>query len=353
MAYSVEVQDGDDLEVQLSHWTSEHISVLRTVFQYCGPLNTRMTIVCDPSDSGKFKIPRMATVPDNLHETLKHTHKNYYRFRKQLPRGDGSPGGVCRGSGGFACEGKVLKMLHTNEKFRALVCKILGLSRDDTRFEKNTDSRRVSRNIFENPDKQLTLGNNTGDTIADIFAYGPLNLRYPISVKSTCLTTFANIGVSQCLNEEEIKRGLIQNPLGSLILKELYINVIGFCNIFNNYNLHKNSQMSLETLQGENKVYNHESTDPSTMEALSQSVDMFMGQGDYGVIHKIGRTYKIHKKQPCGNIHKAVWKYGGGTGMAKGLYILLYTGTMKYTINIRNKQGGIYPSHIMCDFKRR
>ena len=110
MAYSFEVQDGDDLDDQLSHWTSEHIAVLRTVFQYCCPLNTCMTIVCDPRDSGKFKIPRMAIVPDNLHENLKHAHKKYYRSRKQLPRGDGSPGGVCRGSGGFACERRVLQL---------------------------------------------------------------------------------------------------------------------------------------------------------------------------------------------------------------------------------------------------
>ena len=44
-------------------------------------------------------------------------------------------------------------------------------------------------------------------------------------------------------------------------------------------------------------------------------------------------------------------QYGGTGGVAKRVNVKFTTGKYKITINIRNKQGGIAPSHIMADYK--
>ena len=44
-------------------------------------------------------------------------------------------------------------------------------------------------------------------------------------------------------------------------------------------------------------------------------------------------------------------EYGGAGGTAKRVNVKFTTGKYKITINIRNKQGGIAPTHIMADYK--
>ena len=43
-------------------------------------------------------------------------------------------------------------------------------------------------------------------------------------------------------------------------------------------------------------------------------------------------------------------KYGGKTSAGKRVDIEIDTPNITLKINIRNKQGGVYPSHIMCDY---
>ena len=45
--------------------------------------------------------------------------------------------------------------------------------------------------------------------------------------------------------------------------------------------------------------------------------------------------------------------YGGSTGKGKRLDMHLESSVYKFMFNLRNKQGGKYPSHIMCDYKKK
>ena len=44
-------------------------------------------------------------------------------------------------------------------------------------------------------------------------------------------------------------------------------------------------------------------------------------------------------------------EYGGSGGVAKRVNVKFTTGKYRITINIRNKQGGVAPTHIMADYK--
>jgi hypothetical protein len=41
------------------------------------------------------------------------------------------------------------------------------------------------------------------------------------------------------------------------------------------------------------------------------------------------------------------------TGTAKRIDILIETDLFEFKVNIRNKQGGVAPSHIMCDYSTK
>ena len=45
--------------------------------------------------------------------------------------------------------------------------------------------------------------------------------------------------------------------------------------------------------------------------------------------------------------------YGGDSGKGKRIDIIFESPTYYFKVNIRNKQGGLYPSHIMCDYKKK
>ena len=50
------------------------------------------------------------------------------------------------------------------------------------------------------------------------------------------------------------------------------------------------------------------------------------------------------------NPTSAVAYYGGKKSAGKRVDIDIETPFITLKINIRNKQGGVYPSHIMCDY---
>jgi hypothetical protein len=45
--------------------------------------------------------------------------------------------------------------------------------------------------------------------------------------------------------------------------------------------------------------------------------------------------------------------YGGLGGNGKRIDITFESPTYSFKVNIRNKQGGLYPSHIMCDYVKK
>ena len=45
--------------------------------------------------------------------------------------------------------------------------------------------------------------------------------------------------------------------------------------------------------------------------------------------------------------------YGGTTGKGKKVVVDCESSLYKFQFNFRNKQGKLYPSHVMCDYKKK
>jgi len=50
---------------------------------------------------------------------------------------------------------------------------------------------------------------------------------------------------------------------------------------------------------------------------------------------------------------KILVNYGGSGGNGKRVDIEFANDYFDFKVNIRNKQSGLYPSHIMCDYKSK
>ena len=69
----------------------------------------------------------------------------------------------------------------------------------------------------------------------------------------------------------------------------------------------------------------------------------------YGKFENIDSKYT----NTSSNISAPIIYYGGLGGSGKRVDITFESPTYKFKINIRNKQGGLYPSHIMCDYIKK
>ena len=79
-----------------------------------------------------------------------------------------------------------------------------------------------------------------------------------------------------------------------------------------------------------------------------------IGYGYY-MIHKKGKKVEFYemsrrRMMDAAKIKKVTIQYPK-PGSAKRIDIEVITPLYIFKINIRNKQGGLYPSHIMCDYK--
>ena len=45
--------------------------------------------------------------------------------------------------------------------------------------------------------------------------------------------------------------------------------------------------------------------------------------------------------------------YGGTTGTGKKVIVNCESSLYKFSFNFRNKGGNLFPSHIMCDYKKK
>jgi hypothetical protein len=67
-------------------------------------------------------------------------------------------------------------------------------------------------------------------------------------------------------------------------------------------------------------------------------------------IYEMTQSYMKKASKITGKI---TLNYGGSSGRGKRLDIHLESSVYKFMFNLRNKQGGKYPSHIMCDYKKK
>ena len=185
-------------------------------------------------------------------------------------------------------------------------------------------------------------GESVAATLTDITVIKGVE-EYYISAKFGGTLTFFNSGVAKVLPANEIKKGKIENLDGIALLEALGIDNESFCAVFNYYAKGKPGRF----------VAQYPKPDKTKLQKL---VSSGIGSGYYYAQAGAGEDqfFKIDKaynSKASKIIVDPEVQYGGSTGKGKRVDLVFESEKYKFKINIRNKQGGTYPTHIMCDYK--
>lgn len=161
-----------------------------------------------------------------------------------------------------------------------------------------------------------------------------------LSLKLGGTVTFVNAGVKKILLEHEMVENNIKNRNGKALLNLFSIDENKFSDVFNNYTGRGSGKD--EVIIG--------LTGNSQFKTFMESV---IGYG-YILVHKIGQKVHIEeitKAKMKSFIHvKSAKILYPKNGSAKRIDVVIEMNGITIKINIRNKQGGVYPSHIMADY---
>ena len=167
-----------------------------------------------------------------------------------------------------------------------------------------------------------------------------------MSLKYGDTLTFINSGVGRIFTPSDYVN-LFQNynnPIGNVIFKMFDIDKIEYANIFNKYGKgYKGKQVDAQN-PDRSKI-------KSLLEyAIGFGYWMVHGKGNKVTIYEMTEAYMKKAANITGPIKL---HYGGARGSGKRLDIHCESSEYKFMFNLRNKQGGKYPSHIMCDYKKK
>jgi hypothetical protein len=329
----------------------------------------------------------------NLKENIRKNKDNIRIGKFNVFMGMGSPGGKYRGLGGFKTESNIVDELNIelfnkksekpfNEMYNKVLFQLNAIKKNNIIcFEmKNKQehqleykfhntiihkSNRVNRKLMNVKENYITVSKfNTCKEIADItIFFKDLNINSVglvfmsqnyISVKSSNLITLSNNGIQEYFPIDSIQNNKLLEK-GILLLNMFNIEPNHFCEVFNNY---KNKDPN--TLC-KNKTFNKKLTfDKHENCQLERNIINFIrasyAYGNSIIIHRTKDTDTVITSNSL--IPKKVLSYesyfGGKSGVSKRVDIIVkcldtLNEVQKYKINFRNKQGGTYPTHIMCD----
>ena len=187
-------------------------------------------------------------------------------------------------------------------------------------------------------------GESIAATLTDLTIKKDSEIFY-ISLKFGGTLTFFNAGVTKIFTSEEMKEGKVKNSSGVALLDMLGIDNELFCRVFNEY--------------GETNFAEYKETVTDFDQAkLTRLVSSGIGSGYYMLKGK-GGSYDFflvdedYNKEASTPTSGMTIYYGGTGGDGKRVDVLFESTKYSFKINIRNKQGGTYPSHIMCDYKAK
>ena len=197
-----------------------------------------------------------------------------------------------------------------------------------------------------------------GSTLTDItFQYGKELTPVYLSLKFGPTLTFFNTGVGGrngplLFTEREISQGNVTTQGGLDFLKMFGMAddqaaIKKFCESFTNYP---------RTTPIKNHIFTPTTFQTSAIKKLLRSG---IGYG-YWMVHNTKDTtidwYEINEQymKDAATIDGGVTiYYGRMNGMGKGVNMTCSSEHYNFTFNIRNKQGGTFPTHIMCDYKKK
>ena len=266
-----------------------------------------------------------------------------------------------------ATKGKrfVPTIIEMNKKFEKELGKAMGMVEGDPKFKGVLEegSANKSRPLAYSGGSLVVAaeGNVTedmGSTLTDItFQYGQTLTPVYLSLKFGPTLTFFNTGVGGrngplLFTEKEISELRVTTEGGLTFLKMFGMAddeeaIKKFCKSFVDYP---------RTSPIENHIFTPTTFEPAAIKKLLRSG---IGYG-YWMVHNTKDTtidwYEISKQymKDAATIDGGVTiYYGRMNGMGKGVNMTCSSEHYNFTFNIRNKQGGTYPTHIMCDYKKK
>lgn len=169
-----------------------------------------------------------------------------------------------------------------------------------------------------------------------------------LSLKFSSTLTFINSGVAKkYFPEAEMKTGKLTNPLGNKILEVLGIENEKFCKVFNDYG--KGGKMIDPHVVNVTSVVNKPKLKKLLKTAIGANYWMVHGmEGNKVYFWEMSKKLNDSFASINGDI---ILYYGGTNGTGKRIDMTFSNNYFEFKLNIRNKQSGIYPSHLMLDYK--
>lgn len=189
---------------------------------------------------------------------------------------------------------------------------------------------------------------DVGSTVTDITVRVD-GRDHHLSLKMGGTVTFFNAGVTKIFPKTELEKGVVKNKSGRILLETLGIDPDSFARIFADYKGGASGSKSAKN--------NINVTSAVNLTRLKNFLATGVGYGYYLVhaqnlnkdsvsSHYMDRTSVLEAVAPS----KVVVSYPT-MGGAKRVDVLIDTPMFEFKVNIRNKQGGVFPSHVMCDYK--
>lgn len=246
------------------------------------------------------------------------------------------------------CKYGLLSKFHHFDVIKVLSDKFLSTVGDiDVQYTPHSKSRPI---LFQEGKFYISNTNpNVGNTTSDILISSTVDKSYlNLSVKYGNHFTFFNAGCNRFFPKSEMESGELKNETGIRFLKMLGICPDRFVEVFQNY----------EPLLGRDGNYQSEYidvTDEINLDHLSEFLSTGIGWG-YFLLHKSdGVTFEYitpeYLKRST-KINSVIVQYPL-QGSTKRVNVHISTSMYLFRINIRSKTGGIFPTHILCDYTKR
>jgi hypothetical protein len=261
-----------------------------------------------------------------------------------------------------------------NDFYESLKCE-LGCSKDNTTYAKEVKSlvEQIGKEVKvgysdveavggKNQPRPLAGGSgglyvtaqnqrtkNIGSTVTDITTYwGPKKEPVFLSLKYGNTLTFINSGVGKIFTADDYKKYFegYNNAIGKEIFRMFGIDPILYAKTFNDYP-HKTKMPMVDVTNKCDKA----AIQDLLQYAIGYGYWMVHGGTSGGVkMYEIDESYMKKASTITGSVKLM---YGGSQGKGKRLDIHMESSVYKFMWNLRNKQSGLYPSHIMCDYKKK
>lgn len=173
-----------------------------------------------------------------------------------------------------------------------------------------------------------------------------------LSLKFGSTLTFVNSGVAKYFFPEiEMMTGKLKNPTGVAVLKALGIDNERFCKVFKDYGKVQNGTTVPNHIENVSNKVNK--TGLHRLLTTAIGADYWMVHGKPGNI--IDFWYMpANKNAAMASIAGPITLYyGGKDGKSKRIDMEFSNQFFDFKLNIRNKSGKIYPSHLLVDYKSK